>query len=167
MPGRPILSINVVPVGLVFMASGFLIKRFVPVERIGFFVAVPLFAFTLWSASTHPGNVAALGSYWYFPGAVVSVVLYLRVAQDLQSSAFLGFIGTNRLIVYGIHGLVAATYPYTRLDATFASRWDGLALYAVNAVYSILGSVTAVKVYRMVRAHLPLTQWVRRDPATA
>ena len=128
---------------------------------------MPIFAFTLWAASTHPGNVAAIGSYWYFPSAITSVVLYLRVAQDLRSSSFLGFIGRNSLIVYGIHGLVAATYPYTRLDATFASKWDGLALYAVNAAYVILGSVTVVKLYRLVRAHVPQTPWIRRSPATA
>jgi fucose 4-O-acetylase-like acetyltransferase len=141
VPGRPVLSINVVPVGLVFMASGYLVKRFVPVRSLGFFVALPIFAFTLWVAWAHPGNVAAIASYWYFAGALASVILYLRVAQDMASSAFLAFIGRNSLIVYGIHGLVAATYPYTRLEATFAERWDGLALYSVNAAFVILGSV--------------------------
>ncbi|NTV38398.1 MAG: acyltransferase family protein [Demequinaceae bacterium] len=166
VPGRPILAINVVPVGLVFMACGFLVKRYLPAVRVGFFAAAPIFAFTLWAALTHPGNVAAIGSYWYFPSALASALLYRRLAQDLESSSILGFIGRNSLLVYGLHGLVAATYPYTHLDAFFATRWDGLALYLLNAVYVGIGSVAIVKIYRSMRVRVDTVQWHSRRPAT-
>jgi len=164
VPGRPVIAINVLPVALVFMALGYLIKRYIPVARITFFIALPVLAVSLLLAFYFPGNVAAIGSYWYFPGAIASILLYMKLAQDLSSSNFLAFIGKNSLIVFGIHGLVAATYPFARIHSTFYTGWDGFMLYLISAAYVILGSVVIVKVYRLVRRRID--RWrLERAPA--
>lgn len=161
VPGRPTLAVNVLPVALVFMAGGFLLKRFVPIQRLNYLMLLPLFAVTMWASYHFPGNVAAINTYWYFPSAFVSIVLYLRLAQDLRSSRFLAFVGRNSLIVFGIHSLVSNTYPHSRLPGWF-SDWNGLMLYLLNAAYVVLGSVAVVKVYRIMKGRVSRSSWGQR-----
>ncbi|MEF3403547.1 acyltransferase family protein [Agromyces sp. CCNWLW203] len=167
LPGRPVIAINVVPVALVFMATGYLIRRYIPIARISYFVAIPVLVFSLWAAFMFPGNVARIGSYWYFPGAIASIVLYLRFSIDIRSSSFLQFVGRNSLIVFGIHGLVASTYPFTHIQDALAPQWNGLMLYLVNAAYVLLVSVVIVKGYRLVRVRFDrsLVSWRSRRAA--
>lgn len=167
LPGRPVIAINVVPVALVFMASGYLIRRFIPIAKMSYFMAIPVFVFSLWAAYMFPGNIARIGSYWYFAGAIASIALYLRLSIDIRSSSFLQYVGRNSLIVFGIHGLVASTYPFTHIQDALAPQWNGLLLYLVNAAYVLLVSVAVVKLYRFVRAHFDrvVSRWRSRRAA--
>lgn len=150
LPGRPILNINVLPVAVAFMACGFLLRKYVDVRRIQFPLLVLMFVFTLLASYVYPGNVSGIGTYWYFPSALASFVLYLRLAQQFESSWLLGYIGRNSLIIFGIHGLAAASYPFSRIPTLFA-KWDGLMMYLINLSYVVLGSVVAVMLYRWAR----------------
>jgi fucose 4-O-acetylase-like acetyltransferase len=167
VPGRPILTINVLPVALVFMASGYLMKRFIPVARMTYFLAIPIFVFSLWVAFAYPGNIAGIGTYWYFPGAIASVMLYLRLSIDIRSSSILEFIGRNSLIIFGIHGLVASTYPFTHIQDALSPQWNGLMLYLVNAAYVLIVSVAIVKCYRAIRNRIERRRSIRRGTVPA
>jgi hypothetical protein len=153
LPGRPVLAINVLPVAVGFMGCGYLLRRWVDVSRIPLLVLIALFAFTLVVTYLAPGNVAAIGTLWYFPSALASFVLYLRLSQDLRSSSFLAYIGENSLIIFGIHGLVANTYGHTRIPDYFAN-WTGLMPYLINVAYVVLVSVLIVKAYRWMKARV-------------
>jgi fucose 4-O-acetylase-like acetyltransferase len=147
IPGRPILAINVLPVAVGFMGCGYLLKRWVNVERVPLVGLIVMFAFTLTITYWFPGNVAAIGTLWYFPSALVSFLLYLRLARDLRSSRFLAYVGENSLIIFGIHGLVANTYTHTRIPELLAP-WTGLLPYLINVAYVLLASVITVRLYR-------------------
>lgn len=151
LPGRPPLAINVLPVAIGFMGAGFLVRRWLDVRRVGLPVATALFALTLVIAYNFPGNVAAIGTLWYFPSAVASFILYLRIAQDVESSRLLAYIGANSLVIFGVHGLVANTYGYTPIPSYFAD-WNGLITYVINVVYVVIVSVAIVFAYRWVKA---------------
>lgn len=153
IPGRPPLTINVLPVALAFMGCGHLIRRWLDVRHIPVIALVPLFAFTLVISYCFGGNVESIGTILYFPSALASFVVYLRIAMDLESSRFLGYVGRNSLIIFGIHGLVANTYTHTRIPEAFGN-WNGLMTYLINVAYVVLVSVFLVKSYRLAKAFL-------------
>jgi len=167
IPGRPMLNINVLPVALVLMGCGFLLKKVGKIEKINLFFLIVLFAFTLLASYYFPGNIGGIGSYWFFPSALASFVLYLRLAQQFRSSSFLGYIGRNSLIIFGVHGLIAATYPFTGIHDYLSGSWNGLMLYLVNLAYVVLASVVAVIVYRWVRGQLTSLVGLRRPQLEA
>jgi len=151
LPGRPIVNINVLPVGLVLMACGYLLKKYLDIASVNVFALIALFGFTLWAAFNHAGNISAIGSFWFYPLALGSFVLYLRLAHGLRSSTFLLFIGTNSLIMFGIHGLVGNTYLHTHIQDYFAPEWSGLMLYLINLAYTLLATYSVVLVYRYLK----------------
>lgn len=152
IPGRPIVNINVVPVAVVFMACGYQLKKRVSVERLNPLVLVLLAVFSLLAAYYFPGNVSGIGSYWFYPGALCSFILYLRVAQEVKSSSLLSYIGRNSLLIFGIHALIANTYPFTNILNYLSHSWSGLILYLVNLAYVVGGSVVVVMIYRKSKA---------------
>lgn len=151
IPGRPIVNINVLPVALVLMACGHVFRKHLDIARVNVFALMALFAFTIWAAFTHAGNISAIGSYWFFPLALGSFVLYLRLGHALRSSPFFIFVGTNSLLMFGLHGLVGNTYPHTHVQDYLSTGWSGLMLYLVNLAYNLLATFTIVFAYRYVK----------------
>jgi acyltransferase len=168
LPGRPVLTINVLPVALALMGCGQLLKRYRVVERLRPPVLISLVVFTLVISALAPGNISGIATYWFFPSAVASFVLYLRLAQSLSDNKFLRFVGKNSLIVFGIHGLIASTYPFTRVPNGLDNYWDGVMLYAENLAYVVLGSVLFVAAFhwmqRLFRA--AFSRWRAGAPET-
>ncbi|KQZ82084.1 hypothetical protein ASD56_14435 [Microbacterium sp. Root166] len=151
LPGRPILAINVLPVALAFMGFGFLLRRWVPVGRIPWLALVGLFGVSIILAWQFPGNVAGVGTLWYFPGAVASFIVYLRIARDIESSSFLAYVGEYSLLMFGLHSLVAKSYLFTGTTRLFDEWASGLMGYVLNVTYVVIGTFIIVKVYRWVR----------------
>lgn len=153
LPGRPPLAINVLPVALGFMGAGYLIRRWVNVRRLKLPVVAALLLVGLFIAYSAPGNVAGINSLWYYPGAIASFIAYLRISQDLESSALLSYVGVNSLVIFGVHGLVANTYSYSGVPSWFTG-WGGLVMYAINIGYILMISVGIVWSYRWIAAWL-------------
>lgn len=151
LPGRPIVNINVLPVALVLMACGYLLKRYLDIANVSVLALFALLGFTVWAMFNHAGNISAIGSYWFFPLAVTSFVLCLRVAHEFRTSTFLIFIGTNSLLMFGLHGLVGNTYAHTHIQDYLSRGWSGLALYLANLAYNLLATFAVVLVYRQVK----------------
>lgn len=150
IPGRPILNINVVAVAVAFMGCGYLLKKHLRVHKIKLLTLLVLFAFTLLAAFYYPGNVSAINTYWYFPSALASFAIILRLAHEFRSSSLLSFIGSNSLLIFGIHGLIANSYPESHISQYLASSWGGLMLYLVNLVYVVFGSLIVVILFKKI-----------------
>ena len=151
LPGRPVLNINVLPVGLVLMGCGHLLRRFVPLDRVPVVIYPILLVFTLAVTMWAPGNISGMGSYLFVPSALASFVIYLGIAQQLRSSSWLAYVGINSLIVFGIHGLVANTYQFTHIPGFLDRHWNGALVYVINLGYVLVGSVLVVAGFRAAR----------------
>ncbi|MET0734038.1 MAG: acyltransferase family protein [Microbacterium sp.] len=151
VPGRPILNINVLPVGLVLMAAGYLIRKHLRIPPSPIPLVIVLWIVSLGVAIFIPGNISDIRSYLYYPSAIASFLLYLGLARRIEGSAFLGYVGRNSLLLFGLQGLVASTWPFTGIPALLEPYWDGLMLYAANLVYVLGVSVAVVAAYRALR----------------
>ena len=161
LPGRPVLNINVLPVALVLMCAGYLLKKHVRLDGLSAWIYAGLIAVSLAVAFTIPGNISNIRSYLYFPSAIASFVVYLALARFSVASRFLLYVGRDSLILFGIQGLVANTYTYTGIPQFLGTGWDGLMLYLANLAYVMIVSVAAVFAYRWVRG-LIARRWAGR-----
>lgn len=148
IPGRPIFSINVLPVSLVMMAAGYVWSSWLKSPKIPLVAIVVMLIFSLWVTAVFPGNIAGINTYWFFPSAIVSILIYLRVAQDLNGSSLLRLFGAESLLIYGLHGLVANIYRFTPLNSFFSTYWSGLMLWLLNLLFVIGISATLAYAYR-------------------
>lgn len=154
LPGRPIVNINVLPVALALMACGYLLKRFDLMRFVNFPALVALLVATLLIAYFAPGNVSRIGSYLFYLSALAGFVLVLRLAKVMESSRILEFVGRNSLLMFGLHGLIANTYPQTGIADGLFATWSGLMLYLVNLAYVFLVTLTVVALYRTIRTRV-------------
>lgn len=144
IPGRPVLSINVLPVSLVLMGAGYVWSKWLGNPRISLGILSIMLIFSLWVTASYPGNISGINSYWFFPSAIVSILIYFRIAQDFKSSLLLRFLGIESLYIYGLHGLVANMYRFTPVQQFFANYWSGLMLWLVNLLFVIAVSSALV-----------------------
>ena len=151
LPGRPVLAINVLPVALVLMACGYLLRTCAFGLRLRVWMVIALLAFSLTVAFVIPGNIADIRSYLYFPSALASFIVYLALARFLEGNRFLEYVGRNSLLLFGIQGLVAHTYTHTGIPELLSTGWDGLMLYAANLVYVMVVSVLVIAAYRAAK----------------
>jgi fucose 4-O-acetylase-like acetyltransferase len=151
LPGRPILTINVLPVALALMACGYLLKRYRVVEGLPVFALCAGALLSLAVAFFAPGNIGGIATYWFFPSAIASFILLLRLARAVRENRFLAYVGRNSLLVFGLHTLIANTYSFTRIPNLLDNAWDGMMLYLANLGYVVVVSVLVVAAYRGCR----------------
>lgn len=145
IPGRPLLSINVLPVALTLMGAGYVWSKWLNNPPLKLYVVVLMLVFSLWVTALYPGNIAGINTLWYFPSAVVSILIYFRVAQDFRGSYLLRFLGAESLLIFGLHSLVANFYRFTPLNSFFSTYWSGLMLWLTNLLFVV--GVTAAIVF--------------------
>ena len=148
IPGRPIFSINVLPVSLVIMAAGYVWSRWLKSPKVPLAAIVIMLIFSLWVTAVYPGNISGIKTYWFFPSAIASILIYLRVAKDFRGSSLLRFLGAESLLIYGLHGLVANFYRFTPINSFFSTYWSGLMLWLLNLLFVIGITATMAYLYR-------------------
>ena len=138
VPGRPILSINVLPVALVLMGLGYIWANWFKSPNISYIFIFIFVCFSIWLTIEQPGNIANIDSYWFYLSALLSILIYQKLAIDLKESRILLFLGANSLIVYGLHGIVSNIYRFTGIPQYLEQNWSGLALWMVNLVFVVV-----------------------------
>ncbi|ANJ27685.1 acyltransferase family protein [Agromyces aureus] len=151
LSGRPPLAINVLPVALFMMGAGHIWSNWFDKATLRLWAVAAIGVFSLWVTMVHPGNIAAIGTLWFYPSAIASVLIYQRLAIDLKSSVILRFLGQNSLMIFGLHGLVANSYRLTGIDDFVSQYWQGLALWLVNLLYVVLVMSVIVVAYRRLQ----------------
>lgn len=143
LPGRPPLSINVLPVALAFMICGRLLAERLEARPLTALWAVPLAAVSVFGSAAFPGNVANIGTIAYYPVAIAGILVVHTASRVLAGSQLITTIGRHSLLVYGLHGLIAYTYPRVSARLPGSTLTEGLLGYLVNAAYVAAGSLVA------------------------
>lgn len=112
LPGRPVFHINVFPTAVAFMSIGFLFHVFIEkhseimdlLNKGAFGTFLLIFGWCI--SSRNKGNACAIHSYWYYVGAVLTIVAMFSLSYMFTSCKAFQYIGRNTLGILGLHSLM-------------------------------------------------------------
>ena len=151
-PGRPILSVNAIPVALFFMVLGRLIKKSQIKDFNYQYFFIPIVAILIIGGLYWPGNIQKVGSLMYFPFAVAGILLLQILAKEFSSSSTLRYIGANSLYIFGLHSLVANTYTYTFVYQYMTTNYSGILIWIINALFVVTLTSWLVMSFNFVKS---------------
>lgn len=108
VPGRPIFHINVLPAALVYMIIGYGTSQLFKIRnnKIHFSFGI-LLVFVGWFMSrTYGGNIAQIGSLYYYFESICTILGFLVIANNLDRIKILEYFGKRSLFILGLHSLV-------------------------------------------------------------
>jgi fucose 4-O-acetylase-like acetyltransferase len=151
IPGRPPLSINVLPVALVMMSLGWIWRNKLKNVRLHPLAAALLLPSSLCTFFLMgSGNIAGAGSYWFYPTSLLAILLVNQISHDFSNSNLLQYLGTNSLPIFGIHSLVANAYRFTIFPDFVTANWPGLLAWLINLLFVLTITCLIISVSKFI-----------------
>ncbi len=174
----PIWLIRLLPAALFFMICGRLFRAFVSVPQseelgtlgknrgvIGGFVSLLFILAGFFCMQQGRGDIWAITSYWYFPGAIISILGFYMLSRCTNNKV-LQFVGINSILYLGLHPLILKLPIFESLPTWFAEQgFDGILayvgyfiitfLFVTGLVLIALGIQTAFKPRRRTKQERP------------
>lgn len=135
---NPIWLFRLLPPALFFMLCGYLfrllmtdaLRRWLQQNIVtSLFVPMACLMAGLFIMQKARGDLWDITSYWFFLGALISILGCFVFAQSSDSVA-LRFVGENSLLYLGLHPLILMLPPIAALPAWMMARgFDGLAVF--------------------------------------
>ena len=161
LPGRPIFHINVLPAAIAFMAIGYLfhmcMERFHEVSILFNRISVGVFLLILgWCISFRvKGNIAEIPSYWYFLGAVFTILALYSLCSRFVRFQFFQYIGRNTLGILGLHTLMIRwAREYTQYLFERMSFHNDFFVHFCTTILTVIMCCALIEGWRFIKSYL-------------